>query len=390
MVNLKNEFVYPLKNVRDRYNSRKIISTNNKKISKAIKGKTLVIFFPTIDWHMPLFQRPQQLAKAYARRKDICVIYISPNYVYDSVTFEEITKRKLYLIGFQYFESLLPAVYKASSVIMSISWTVNKEYLKRLNIDYLIYEYIDELTISDLYGPQMEKDHKELLTRADLTVATASKLFNQVKDTAKNLIYSTNGGDYELFSKTKDTPIHSSIQKIKSNYDCILGYYGALADWFDYDLIIDVAQKKPNWIWVLIGLDYDKSMHKYGILNLPNVKYLSTQPYEELPSYLSAFSIATIPFKINEITLSTSPVKLFEYMAGGKPILTSKMPECLKYESVYTYTDTDNFITVAEQILSLSSTDPYWSLLEKEALKNTWDAKVDEILNALIKNKIKE
>ena len=162
-----------------------------------------------------------------------------------------------------------------------------------------------------------------------------------------------------------------------------MGYYGALADWFDYDLIHKVAEIKKEWLWVLVGMDYDGSLYESDILNHDNVKYIPPQQYEKLPSFLKAFDVATIPFKINEITLSTSPVKLFEYMAAGKPIITSEMPECLKYQSVMTYKNVDEYISLVDNALNLEDDDEYWNILKKDALDNTWDARTDEILKAI-------
>jgi glycosyltransferase involved in cell wall biosynthesis len=354
-----------------------------KKIKIAAQGKTLIIIPSVLFWHMPLFQRPQQLAKAYARRSDTCVVYLSPTTHQLRINVGENIENNLFVFDIDLVESLLPIVEKVSKVIVSISWTYHKEYYEILKADSLIYEYIDELEVFLQYGPDMIKDHMKLLTMADVTVATATKLFDQIKDTAKNPICSTNGGDYHFFINSRNILPNLLLKNNIIGYKCVLGYYGAFARWFDYDLIIDIAKKQPSWVWILIGLELDETLQKSNALKISNIKYLGHQEYKDLPSYLAAFDIATIPFQINEITLSTSPVKLFEYMAGGKPILTSRMPECLKYKSVYTYNDADEFIEKAEKILALPPSDPYWALLEKEALENTWDAKVQEILNAI-------
>ena len=70
-------------------------------------------------------------------------------------------------------------------------------------------------------------------------------------------------------------------------------------------------------------------------------------------------------------------------MAAKKPIIASKMPECLKYKSVNTYNNVDEFISIAETIMKLQQDDPYWKQLQLDAENNTWDKKTDEILAAL-------
>lgn len=368
----------PKKNM-EKQKKKEIIGNLRKEIS----GKRVIIFPYTIDYHMPLFQRPQQLVKAYSKKDNMLAIYLTINAQYDHVKYADKIQKNLWLVEKSFFEKHIDLLEYAKEKILSISLTTNKHYIELIKPHKLIYEYIDELEIFYGYGPEMERDHQILIKQADVTVCTATKLYEQVKDKATNPIISTNAGDYEFFKETKQYNINPLIVEKIQDYDCVLGYYGSLAEWVDYQIIKDVAIKNKNWLWLLVGVDYDGSLEKSGILNLKNVLYIPPQPYEMLPTFLKAFTIATIPFKINEITLSTSPVKLFEYMSGGKPILASKLPECLKYRSVFTYEDSDDFIRKAEEILALSSDNIYWECIKNDALNNTWEAKVDEILLSL-------
>lgn len=352
-------------------------------LKEEISKKKIVIFPPSIDWHMPLFQRPQQLALAYAKQKNIVVIYMTSNSRFDSVNVVEEVAKGVFLFNDSLKDYLKEVLCSASKVILSISWTYNKSYIDLLNPDKVIYEYIDELNIFAQYGPEMEKDHIVLAAKADVLVCTATKLFNQAKDLSKNALLSTNAGDYNFFVNTNKYPIDTLIKGKYEKFDCVIGYYGSLAEWVDYDLIKEVAKKRRNWLWILVGVDYDGSLKKSRILEYKNILYIPPQPYKKLPGFLKAFDVATIPFKINEITLSTSPVKLFEYMASGKPIVTSKLPECLKYQSVWTYSTTEECIKLIEKAVTLQKEDPYWTILSNDAKNNTWDVKAIEILHAI-------
>lgn len=382
--NVKNfikEISYPFIRIKIKISQVFLKKKIFKQIELSSKDKRVIILPPTLDWHMPLFQRPQQLALSYAKKENTLVIYMTKNIQYDHIAVAEKVYESLWIVNENILNQL--KLDNSKEKILSLSWTPNKFYCDKVKPDKLIYEYIDELEIFHMYGPDMEKDHQELLKKADVTVCTATKLFNQVKDKAKNPIISTNAGDYEFFIKTNEFEINKLIKEKIKNYDCILGYYGAVAQWFDYELIKKVANKRKKWLWVIIGINYDGTLDKSGILDLENVLYIPPQPYKMLPTFLKAFDVATIPFIINEITLSTSPVKLFEYMASGKPILTSKMPECLKYKSVKTYKDDNEFIDIVEKFIELKKDDIYWEFLNLDAKYNTWDAKTDEILNAL-------
>lgn len=356
-----------------------------KQMAVSFLDKRVIVLPPTLDWSMPLFQRPQQLAIAYAKKPDTVVVYMTKNIQYDHVAFAQKSGDNIWIVNELYLDRLCSILGGARQTILSLSWTPNKFYCDKIAPDKLIYEYIDELEIFHMYGPEMEADHRNLMNRADVTVCTATKLYNQIAQIAKNPIVSTNAGDYDFFANTSNYDINPLIAERIQGYECVLGYYGALAKWFDYELVKAVAAAHPEWVWVLVGINYDRTLDKSGFEKYDNIIVIPPQPYKELPSFLTAFTIATIPFQINEITLSTSPVKLFEYMAGGKAILTSKMPECLKYESVKTYQNVEEFCSLTKELLLIQNdkSNPYWEVLQKEAKANTWDAKTDEILRAL-------
>lgn len=383
MSELVHELYMPFKRLAVRIKGRTQLRKRMSELRRCIEGKRVVIFPATIDWHMRLFQRPQQLALSYAKKDNTAVIYFTQNVQDDHVAVTEQLSENLWLLYQGYENELLGLLDVAAELIVSISWTVNIRYVDLLKPNKLIYEYIDELEIFSLYGPDMIVDHEKLLKMADVTVCTATKLYNQVLGKAKNPILSPNAGDYNFFAKTSEAEISPLISDKIKGYRCVLGYYGALASWFDYDLVKEVARRHSDWVFVLVGVNYDGTLDKSGINKIKNIVYVPPQPYHTLPTFLTAFDIATIPFRINEITLSTSPVKLFEYMAGSKPILTSKMPECLKYESVRTYADVDEFCQIVKEYMAIKPDDSYWEILKREALENTWDARTDQILKAL-------
>ena len=104
-----------------------------------------------------------------------------------------------------------------------------------------------------------------------------------------------------------------------------------------------------------------------------------------MQNYASRIDVLTIPFLINDITKATSPVKLFEYMALNKPIVTTDMDECRKYESVLIGHDHDEFLAQLDRALELRSDPQYLELLDREALANTWKEKAKCILDELAK-----
>ena len=347
----------------------------------------MIVFPPTIDWHLPLYQRPQQLARAYSEKPDTIVLYLSANSAHDRVAVTEMITETLFLVNAALAHALGRLLRGAGETVLSLSWTANRRYIELLRPDALIYEYIDELEIFDGYDEQMRREHLALMRRADLTVCTAKALYDKALPFARRAICSPNAGDYGHFSRCAAAPPAPEAAEAAARFSCTLGYYGALAGWFDYALIAAAADARPTWLFLLVGMDYDGTLPKSGLLARRNVLWIPPQPYARLPSFLRLFDLALIPFVLNDITRSTSPVKLFEYMAAQKPILSSRMPECLRHPCVETYEGAADFLEKAEALLRRRGDPALRAALRREALANTWAARTDEILAALEKAK---
>ena len=162
----------------------------------------------------------------------------------------------------------------------------------------------------------------------------------------------------------------------------MIGYYGALAKWFDYQLVKELAETGKYQI-VLFGIKYDDSYEKAGLDRQENVHFLGSRAYHILQNYAAKIDVLTIPFLINEITKATSPVKLFEYMALNKPIVTTDMDECRKYQSVLIGHDHKEFEAKLDEALEKRSDKEYIELLDKEALENTWEEKAKAIIEEM-------
>jgi glycosyltransferase involved in cell wall biosynthesis len=254
---------------------------------------------------------------------------------------------------------------------------------------HILYEYIDEIdaAISGCDANYLLDRHKTLdLNSIDFVLATATKLYEEMinKFPKEKVMYHPNAVDYEHFHIDK-YPIKcpNIMQSILAEGKPIIGYYGALADWIDYDLINLVAKKKLDWNIVLIGIDYDQSMKR--LEKLANIKYLGFKKYQDLPNYGIWFDVAIIPFKEGDIAKSTSPLKLFEYMAMNKPVVATKdLIECQKYEGVLIAENKNDFILKIEKAIKLKEDPNYLQILDSSAKSNTWlqrAIKIDELIN---------
>ncbi|CAM3895508.1 glycosyltransferase [Mesobacillus zeae] len=359
--------------------------------------KTIFVFPSLLDWNIPLFQRPQHIALNLAK-EGVLYLFGTAN-VYDQVdTIEEISPH-CFLVNMKdpviedaVFSFLQDLSNRVIVHLYSGDLTRGNEFVREcIERGFeLLYEYIDELSpaISGIPISRriMERHSCILSDPSCYVIATADKLYKDILDTREPIRSAliTNGVDYLHFSeKAKDsrTPLMDHIINEKKP---IIGYFGALASWFDYDLMEKLAQSKVDYQLVLIGLDYDQSINKSRLLAYPNVHYLGAVPYDQLPFYAQKFDISVIPFLINEVTISTSPIKLFEYMAVGRPIVTTALPECLKYKTVFVANNHTDFLEKVEYALSAKSDVHLKDALQKEARKNTWNDKAKAILKLLI------
>lgn len=352
------------------------------------KYNKIIIFENNFGWNQIMRQRPQQMAMNF--NNDILFLYGSYYDEYKNLSRIDKIKSNLYLIDLNlYRKQIIKLLNKFNEkYLMIYSTDFVEEYILNKYIDNgfgVIYDYVDNID-RDLCNPQyyellLSYRSQMLNSKYSFVVCTSTQLFKnagQINENA-NIKLITNGVDYEHFNNRKTSKI-KEIEKLKINYKFIIGYYGALASWFDYELIKKTAKNKDNLI-LLIGVDFDNTINDSGVLKLDNVKYLGKKDYNKLVYYANYFDICMIPFKINEITKATSPVKLFEYMALGKPIVTTNLNECKKYKSVFVSSDHEEFYNNIEKAKRIINDKKYLKLLDNEALKNTWKMKCQELIN---------
>jgi glycosyltransferase involved in cell wall biosynthesis len=170
----------------------------------------------------------------------------------------------------------------------------------------------------------------------------------------------------------------------------VIGFIGALYNWIDVDLICRIAEVHPEYSVLLVGPVAAESnqLEKYS-----NIVTVGAKPYGILPSYLSNIDVCIIPFKLNDITLASNPIKMYEYLAAGKPVVSTALPEVLKVASdlVYVSKDEVDFIKKIEMaILELEhNNDTSVTARMNFARKNSWESRVEvmeKFLHELVTN----
>lgn len=355
-----------------------------KNILEKNKGKEIIVFPPLVDWNIPLYQRPQHIALNLAEQGYL-YFFCTANMQYDNIDGFEQLSGSCYLTN--RFDLLQSEISSSILHLYSTDMNPHKELIDSTikNGNKILYEYIDEIH-EDLSGPipvEVMQKHERLLMdeKNCVAIGSADKLYNDILEyRTENMALVTNGVEYNHFHIEKDKyEVPEEIKSLVKKGKPVIGYFGAFATWFDYELVIKLATERPQYELLLIGWNYDNSIQKYELEKYSNITVIGPIQYKDLPKYAVHFSVSSIPFMINEITESTSPIKLFEYMALGYPIVTTDMPECRKYNSVLIGKNHEEFVQQIDRAIELSNDLEYNALLEKEAHENAWTAKARDI-----------
>ena len=345
-----------------------------EKIHVLIKEKKyngIIIYPEAIKWE-PV-QRPQHFLKKFAENNYLCFfIEHNPN---ESKILKEISKN-LYVVNKG--EKLLPLL-KDSCVIFYITYFLQYEYAKFFKNKTIWLDVVDRLDFFALYNSYSKKIWKELIEKADLVTYSAENLKTYVKNKKGAVLVSNAVNPEDFINENKEMP--EALKNIVGEKK-IIGYFGAIEDWFDWEIIKKIDQIGLYNI-VLIGTV--NSSYDVEALGLKNTYFLGKIEYHELKKYGKFFDVAIIPFVVNELTNSVSPIKFFEYIALNKPIISTNINEIKKYSTTtIKIIDKETEIkTVIEQLLNLEEKQ-----IKKENMEllenNTWDNRF-QIIQKLFK-----
>ncbi len=208
---------------------------------------------------------------------------------------------------------------------------------------------------------------RELVESADLILAASDVLAKRFPSDKTHLI--PHGVDYELFSQTVDR-----AHDLPDDGRPIAGFYGSIAEWFDLKLVQSLAKRLPEWHFVLIGkADIDIS----SLSGMSNVHLLGPRPHQVLPSYSQHWTASLLPFKNNDQIQACNPLKLREYLAAGRPVISTAYPAALVYQDTIAICSTEErFVYYLEQANKTTSSQPALQAVVRE---DTWEARAQQI-----------
>jgi glycosyltransferase involved in cell wall biosynthesis len=211
---------------------------------------------------------------------------------------------------------------------------------------------------------------KELNQKADLVLAASEVLATRFPKAKTRLL--THGVDYKLFStpreRAPDLPQYGKP---------IAGFYGSLSEWLDIELLVATIQRMPHWNFVFIG---NPSVDVSSLASLENVYLLGSRPHTELPGYSQHWDASLLPFRDNAQIRACNPLKLSEYLAAGKPIVSTPFPALNPYLSlISTARSVDEMVAAIDSCHPSVIASNIAQLQRSAVAQQSWQARAKQV-----------
>jgi glycosyltransferase involved in cell wall biosynthesis len=256
------------------------------------------------------------------------------------------------------------------------------ELVGRVGEDLTVYDVVDDY--AEQVGPDPRRRRfvaeadEAAASRSQVVFATTTGLYERqlARNPETHLV--RNGADFAHFSHT-----NGMAPEVRRLAAPVVGFAGNLtAEKVDFDLLEALARARPQWSIVLVGPHTDDA--RAGLERLAafdNVHVLGFRPYDELPAYVSGFSVGVIPYRATAYTRNCSPLKVYEYLAAGKAVVASGVPELGGMEPDVALADgAEEFVSAIEAALAADSPDAV-SRRRELAEENTWEARTERLLD---------
>jgi UDP-galactopyranose mutase len=247
-------------------------------------------------------------------------------------------------------------------------------FSRDLDADLTVFDAMDELSKFKFAPEHLLELEQELIDKADVVFTGGSSLFEAKKHRHPSVHCFPSSVDRAHFAKARSALFDPADQEDLPRPR--LGFYGVIDERFDTELLDKVAEMRPDWSFVMVGPVVKIS--EDDLPKRPNIHYLGPKTYRELPAYLSGWDVALMPFAMNESTEFISPTKTPEYLAGGKPVVSTPVKDVVRtygdLEGVKIASTAEEFVAACEEALELSR-NPYEWLSEADLMLSatSWD-----------------
>lgn len=253
------------------------------------------------------------------------------------------------------------------------------EVFERMSGVRRVYYCADEWTTRPELQPGVVRALEErLLTAVDVVVTTSRALFDAKSAMHPEVVYLPHGVDIERFARAADpsTPIPNEVKGLPRP---MVGFHGLIGNLIDLEIIDTIARRRPDWSVVMLGPTTDDVP---SLPNRSNVHYLGERPHDQIPAYLRALDVCLMPYRLLPALTYANPVKLREYLAAGKPIVSTRVPEALQFGELVQIADSsEEFILKIERCLTEA---PSLRARRMASVRNqTWASRAAELAAVL-------
>jgi glycosyltransferase involved in cell wall biosynthesis len=362
------------------------------------KDPMQLVCFSHLPWKF-VYQRPQHLLSRFAKKY---AVYYVEEFIYneeeDGYSVTTIADNIKVIVPhlkrgaatkfseIQRLENILKTLFKVYAINAYLFWYYTPmalAYTANFSPRVTVYDCMDELSAFKFAPPALKTLEQQLFKKADIVFTGGNTLYEAKKTQHPNIYSFPSSIDKAHFKSARTNTEQCADQ------ECIpgprLGFYGVIDERFDIELIKDAADAKPDWHFVLVG-----PVIKVDPATLPqnkNIHYLGPKSYEELPRYLSGWDIALIPFAINESTRFISPTKTPEYLAAGKPVISTAITDVVnpysKENLVHIVQNSQELIEKATLELSITDKQEWLTRVDNYLATISWDAtwaSMDELM----------
>jgi len=371
----------------------KVTESNSSTSSNELPQNYDMVVFCHLRWQF-VYQRPQHLISRMS--KNMKVLLIEEPIAFDAhqenIANLIIINDNLHILqprvhSIEAIASVLPQYIKNKNV--STGWFYSASFsplIESFEFETIIYDCMDELTLFRGAPEHLIHQEKYLMANAHIIFTGGKSLYESKKQNHSNVYCFPSSVDETHFAQALNgIEIPADIANLQSP---IVGYFGVIDERIDLKLLHETALKLPKVSFVMIG-----PLAKIDEADLPkeeNIYYLGMRSYNELPNYIKGFDIAIMPFAINDATKYISPTKTLEYMAAGKPIISTKITDVVRdYSNCVSLIETADDFCNAITLLFDKRASALIPLKYTEILKNTsWDstaARMQEIIKEFSK-----
>jgi glycosyltransferase involved in cell wall biosynthesis len=253
----------------------------------------------------------------------------------------------------------------------------------RLGERLCVYHCIDEFTAGTKGRKRRTIADQEdrLLEKADLVFANSALTFEKKRSRNEHTYRVPSGVDVAHFQAMGEgAPVHEALNGIEHP---IAGYIGNINDKLDIPLLAEVARLLPEWQFVFVGQAFSQRTDLASLWSRPNVNWLGKRPFVDMPSLVAGMDVCMLPYVDSELGWYRSPLKLYEYLAAGKPVVSTEHPEAREFADVVEIAS--GAAAYAAALARAAQEDSPERARKRAAIagQHSWDRRVDDMERAI-------